>query len=92
MVILPFYLKPHKKAVMQHFRDLRAALDIDIMIYNNPWFAGYELTVPEVQELVEDGTIQSIKAAHGDPNRVHDLKFHCGDKLSVSSALRQNPP
>ena len=43
MVILPFYLNPHKKAVMQHFRDLRATLDIDIMVYNNPWFAGYEL-------------------------------------------------
>ena len=83
MVILPFYLNPHKKAVMQHFRDLRAALDIDIMVYNNPWFAGYELTVQEVKELVDDGTIQAIKAAHGDPNRVHELKFHCGDTLNV---------
>ena len=83
MVILPFYLHPHKKAVLQHFRDLRAALDIDIMIYNNPWFAGYELNHNEVQSLVDDGTIQSIKAAHGDPNRVHELKYYCGDKLSV---------
>ncbi len=83
MVILPFYLNPHKKAVLQHFRDLRAALDIDIMIYNNPWFAGYELDHNEVKSLVEDGTIQSIKAAHGDADRVHKLKFHCGDKLSV---------
>ena len=38
MVILPFYLNPHKKAVLQHFRDIRAALDIRMMIYNNPWF------------------------------------------------------
>ena len=38
MVILPYYLNPHKKAVMQHFRDIRAALDIRMMIYNNPWF------------------------------------------------------
>lgn len=83
MVILPFYLNPHKKAVMQHFRDLRAALDIDIMVYNNPWFAGYELSTDEVKELVDDGTIQSIKAAHGDPNRVHELKFAMGDKLTV---------
>ncbi|MDF1494764.1 dihydrodipicolinate synthase family protein [Caproiciproducens sp. CPB-2] len=83
MVILPFYLNPHKKAVLQHFRDLRAALDIDIMIYNNPWFAGYELNHNEVQSLVDDGTIQSIKAAHGDPNRVHELKYYCGDRLSV---------
>lgn len=83
MVILPYYLNPHKKAVMQHFRDIRAALDIRMMIYNNPWFAGYEMTVPEICELVEDGTIQDIKAAHGDPNRVHELKFHLGDKLNV---------
>lgn len=83
MVILPFYLNPHKKAVLQHFRDIRAALDIDIMVYNNPWFAGYELNTEEVKSLVDDGTIQCIKAAHGDPNRVHELKFACGDKLTV---------
>jgi 4-hydroxy-tetrahydrodipicolinate synthase len=83
MVILPFYLKPYKAAVLRHFRELRQNIDIDIMIYNNPWFAGYELTVPEIVELVEDGTVQSIKAAHGDPNRVHELKFALGDKLSV---------
>ena len=83
MVILPYYLNPHKKAVMQPFRDIRAALDIRMMIYNNPWFAGYEMTVPEIEELVNDGTIQDIKAAHGDPNRVHELKFHLGDKLNV---------
>ena len=83
MVILPFYLNPHKKAVLQHFRDIRAALDIDILVYNNPWFAGYELNTEEVKSLVDDGTIQCIKAAHGDPNRVHELKFACGDKLTV---------
>ena len=83
LVILPFYLTPHKKAVKQHFRDLRAAVDVNIMIYNNPWFAGYEFTPLEVKELVDDGTINSIKAAHGDPNRIHELKFHCGDKLDV---------
>ena len=83
MIILPYYLAPHKKAVMQHFRDIRAAIDIRMMIYNNPWFAGYEMTVPEIIELVEDGTIQDIKAAHGDPDRVHKLKFYLGDKLNV---------
>ena len=96
MVILPFYLNPHKKAVMQHFRDLREALDIEIMVYNNPWFAGYELSVQEVKELVDDGTIQCIKAAHGDPNRVHELKYHCKDDLTVfyghDYAAMERPP
>lgn len=83
MVILPFYFNPHKKAVMHHFRELRKHIGIHIMIYNNPWFAGYELTVPEIKTLLDEGTITSIKAAHGDPNRVHEERYACGDKLDI---------
>ena len=83
LVLLPFYYGPHKRSVMQHYRNLRKELDVPMFIYNNPWFAGYELTTPEVKELIDDGTIQGIKAAHGDPNRVHDLKYYMGDKITV---------
>ena len=83
MVILPYYLAPHKKAVLNHFRELHQNIDIPIMVYNNPWFTGYELTPTEVKTLFDEGVVSSIKAAHGDANRVHELKFHCGDDLSV---------
>jgi 4-hydroxy-tetrahydrodipicolinate synthase len=52
-------------------------------LYNNPNFAGYELSTPEVKQLVDEGVIQAVKAAHGDPERVSDLKFTCGDVLTV---------
>lgn len=83
MVILPYYLTPYKEAVMNAFRDLRSAIDCNIMIYNNPWFAGYELDTWEIQTLVDEGVITSIKAAHGDADRIHKLKFYCKDKLNV---------
>lgn len=83
MVILPYYLSPYKAAVMDAFRELRSETNLHIMIYNNPWFAGYELTVPEIVTLVEEGVVDAIKAAHGDPDRVHKLKFYLGDKLQV---------
>ena len=83
MVILPYYLKPHKKAVLDHFRELKKHIDIDIMVYNNPWFAGYELNAREIKELFDEGIIGSVKAAQGDANRIHDLKFTCGDNLKV---------
>lgn len=83
MILLPFYFNPPKRAALAHFREIRKHLDIDIMIYNNPWFAGYEFNAAEVKELVEDGTISTIKAAHGDVNRIHELKYECGDKLGV---------
>ncbi len=33
--------------------------------------------------VVEEGVISSIKVAHGDAGRVHDLISLCGDKLTV---------
>ena len=83
MTILPYYLKPHKKAVFNHFRELRKHIGIDIMVYNNPWFAGYELTADEVHMLNAEGTIGSVKCAHGDPSRVHDIKYLCGDNINA---------
>ena len=83
MTILPYYLAPHKKAVMDHFRAVRAALDIDIMIYNNPWFAGYQLEPTEAETLYKEGVVQSIQVAHGDPGLCHQFKFHTGDDFTV---------
>lgn len=83
LVILPFYLKPHKRAAMEHYRILRKEVNIDLMAYNNPWFAGYELDAKEVKELNDAGVLGSIKSAHGDVNRVHDLKNTCGSGLVV---------
>lgn len=83
MVILPYYLNPHKKAVMDHYRELRRNISIPIMVYNNPWFSGYELTPLEIKTLVDEGVVSSVKAAHGDANRVHELRFHCGDKIDI---------
>jgi 4-hydroxy-tetrahydrodipicolinate synthase len=83
MVILPYYLTPHKKAVLNHFRELRRNVAIPIMVYNNPWFTGYELTPLEIKTLVDEGVVSAVKAAHGDANRVHELRFHCKDKLDI---------
>ena len=83
LVIMPYYLQPHKRAVVNHFRKLREAIDIDIILYNNPRFCGYEMTPVEIKAMVDEGLINGIKAAHGDANRIHELKYHCGDKLTV---------
>lgn len=83
MIILPYYLAPYKAAVMDHFRSIRAAIDVDIMVYNNPWFAGYQLDQYEVETLYRENVIQSIKCAHGDPAYCTKVKMHTGDDFGV---------
>lgn len=83
MVVLPYYLNPPSEAVMDHFRTLSKTINIPIMIYNNPWVSMYELNTAQIKELADEGVIQSVKSAHGDPTRVHELAFACGDKLTI---------
>jgi 4-hydroxy-tetrahydrodipicolinate synthase len=83
MIICPYYFKPYKEAAMNHFRDVKKAVDLPIVLYNNPWFAGYEMTAAEAKTLADEGVIEAVKAAHGDSSRISDLKFACGDDLTV---------
>lgn len=83
MVIPPYYLNPPKHDALDHFRALREAINIPIILYNNVWFAGYEFDPWEIAQLVEEGVLQGVKEAHGDPWKVHTLKHLCGDKLVV---------
>jgi 4-hydroxy-tetrahydrodipicolinate synthase len=83
MIILPYYFKPYNEAAMNHYRAVKKEISIPIVCYNNPQFAGYELTASEIKELVDEGVIDAVKAAHGDAARVSDLINACGDKLTV---------
>lgn len=79
MIVNPYYLQPPKARVLNHFREIRCHIDIPIMLYNNPYFSGYELSIWEVAELSREGVIQSIKLAHGAASQVHDLKLLAPD-------------
>lgn len=74
MVILPYYYKPYKEAALRHLRTIRREVGLPICLYNNPHFAGYEMTAREAKMLYDEETIFSIKAAHGDANRIADLR------------------
>lgn len=83
LIIPPYYLNPYKSAVLDHFRAIRRNVGIDIMLYDNPWFAGYKMMAHEIKQLCDEGVIQAVKCAHGDVADVHDLKYLCKDKLTV---------
>ncbi len=74
LIILPYYYKPYKEAVKEHYRTVKKEVGLPIYLYNNPHFAGYEFTAEEAVSLYKEKTIDGIKSAHGDANRVSDLR------------------
>ena len=83
LVIPPYYMNPPRHDVIDYYRAIRQEIKIPIILYNNIWFSGYEFDPWEVAELVDEGVLQGIKDAHGDPWKIHTLKHLCSDKFVV---------
>lgn len=92
IVILPYYQKPSKAAVIRHFRDLRAAVDLPIMLYANPAnSACVDLTPRDIAQLVEEDIVHLVKATYETVVPVHDLRFLAGDKMAIFYGSFQAP-
>jgi 4-hydroxy-tetrahydrodipicolinate synthase len=83
MIICPYYFKPYKEAALNHYRTIKKTVELPTVLYNNPWFAGYEITAAEAKTLAEEGVIEAVKAAHGAASRITDMKYACGDQFTV---------
>jgi len=83
LVILPYYFKPYKQAAMDHIRNIHKEIGLPILLYNNPHFAGYEFTAQEARLLKDEGVLIGVKAAHGDANRVSDMRYYCGKDFLI---------
>lgn len=84
IVIQPYYQKPPKPAIIEHFHAVRRETSLPIMLYNNPQYAGcVEFTSREVARLAEEGVIQSVKSTFESVVPVQDLLYLCGDQLRV---------
>lgn len=92
IVILPYYQKPSKAAVIRHFRDVRAAVDLPVMLYNNPAnSACVDLNPREVAELVEQDVLHMVKSTYETVVPVHDLSYLVGDRMRIFYGSFQAP-
>lgn len=84
IVILPYYQKPSKPAVIEHYRRVRQATTLPIMLYNNPHnSACVELGPREIARLVDDDVLHMVKSTFGTVEPVHDLHYLVGDKMAI---------
>lgn len=84
IVILPYYQRPFKPAVAEHFRAVRRATNLPIMLYNNPLNSGcVDFTSPEVARLVEEDVVHMVKSTYSTVEPIHDLSLLVGDRMAI---------
>jgi 4-hydroxy-tetrahydrodipicolinate synthase len=83
MIMPPYLLKPPKQDVLNHFRAIREAVPLPIMIYNVPTLSGVEISPQEIAGLAKEDVINSVKWSHTDVTRIQDTRLLCGPDFSV---------
>jgi 4-hydroxy-tetrahydrodipicolinate synthase len=83
MIMPPYLLRPPKQDVLDHFRRIRDAVPLPVMVYNVPILAGVELTPHDIELLASEGVIQSVKWSHTEVSRIQDTRLLCGPDFAV---------
>ncbi|BBZ01959.1 putative dihydrodipicolinate synthetase DapA [Mycolicibacterium chitae] len=83
VMILPIsYWKLTEREIFQHYAAVAAAVDLPIMVYNNPATSGIDIS-PEllVQMFTEIDNVQMVKESTGDITRMQRIKELSGGAL-----------
>jgi len=83
MVMPPYGFRPPKRDVFDHLRRVREAVGLPVMLYNVPGTSGIDITPEEVQQLAEEGVVQSVKWSTAEVGRIRDTKLLCGPSFTV---------
>ncbi|MBW8485037.1 dihydrodipicolinate synthase family protein [Actinomadura parmotrematis] len=65
LVVVPYYLRPSDEAVLDHFRDVAAAVDVPLVPYNVPYRTAKELRVETLLELLDLDGVATMKHCPG---------------------------
>jgi 4-hydroxy-tetrahydrodipicolinate synthase len=83
MSVSPYYSGPPERELLGYFRDIAAAVDIPLLVYNNPGASGVSISLDGLATLAREGTASAIKDSHGDPSRIHDLRLLVPEHTSL---------
>jgi 1-pyrroline-4-hydroxy-2-carboxylate deaminase len=83
MVLPPMRYKSDNRETVAHFSAIAKAVDLPIMIYNNPVDYKIEVTLEMFDELIQYPNIQSVKESTRDVTNVTRMRNRFGDRLSI---------
>ncbi len=73
LTITPYYNKPTPEGLFQHFKAVREAMPLPMVLYNVPGRTGVNMLPETTARVNELGGIDSVKEASGSPDAVTEL-------------------
>lgn len=69
LIVTPYYNKPTQEGMYQHFKAIHDAVDLPIIVYNNPSRCIVDMSVDTMARLADLKNIVGVKDASGDITR-----------------------
>lgn len=86
--VTPYYNKPNRRGIVAHYREIAAATDIPIMLYNVPSRVGVDLPNDFLLELAQIERIDYINQANNDNLALIDgLGLYAGNDDGFAQVL-----
>lgn len=90
LIVTPYYNRPTQNGLYQHFKVIHDAVNIPIILYNNPGRTGCDLEEDTIHRLSQLKNIVGLKDTHLDLSRVMRLKKLCGHDFWLWSSNDSN--
>jgi 4-hydroxy-tetrahydrodipicolinate synthase len=87
LVVAPYYMKPSRQQVMDHYRRVAQSVSVPVVCYHNAVGSGVDLTSGELTQLFDEGAIAGVKMSNADPDRVLQLLERTEGALRVYVGL-----
>ena len=85
LVITPYYNKPNRAGMIEHFYRIADNVSVPVYIYNVPSRTGVNIEPETYARLAEHPMITGIKEANGNIAKIVETKALVGDKLDIWS-------
>ena len=83
MVLPAMVYKSDPRETVAHFRSVAAAVDLPVMIYNNPVSYGVDITPQMFVDLGDEPRFVAIKESSENVRRITDIKILCHDRFAL---------
>jgi 4-hydroxy-tetrahydrodipicolinate synthase len=83
LIVPPFYSKIDETEIYEHFRAIDEAVNIPIMVYNNPWTSKIDIPPEGLARLAELDNVQYVKESSGDITRIPRILDLTDGKMAV---------
>ena len=86
LIVPPYYMSPTVAQTMDHYRRIKDAVSIPIILYHNIPLTNVDLRTADLVQLAKEGVIGGVKMSNAEPDRIcqllqqapTDLGVYCG--------------